>query len=183
MKLLFLVILIFAVVAVAAFLAATFKKRAAPQSGVYYLRQKLFSAAERSFLGVMEGALPAGFRVFGKVRLEDIFGVKAGLDRPARTAARNRINRKHVDFLIVRSADLRPVAGIELDDSSHEAEDRQERDAFVNEVFASGGIPLLHFPAQKTYAPHELSRQLHQILSGGGAATAQAPRSAPGVQS
>ena len=134
------------------------------KAGVYYLKKSLFTPAERSLLGVLEPNLPPGVRVFGKVRLEDIFGVKAGLEKGERQAARNRINRKHVDFLLVRSTDLAPLAGIELDDSSHEEEDRQQRDAFVDSVFASGGLPLLHVPAQKSYNPAELKATVAEIL-------------------
>jgi hypothetical protein len=124
--------------------------------GVYSLKKALFTPAERSFLGVLEPNLPPGVRVFGKVRLADILDVKKGLERGERQGALNRINRKHVDFLLVRTSDLAPVAGIELDDSSHEEEDRQQRDAFVDEAFAGAGLPLLHFPAQKTYNPAEI---------------------------
>ncbi len=134
------------------------------KGSVYYLRKSLFTAAERSFLGVLESVLPAGVRVFGKVRLEDILGVKAGLERGERQAARNRINRKHVDFLLVRSNDLAPLAGIELDDSSHEEEDRQQRDEFVDEAFACAGLPLLHVPAQKSYNPTDLKAKLTATL-------------------
>jgi hypothetical protein len=133
------------------------------KADLFYLRKPLFSPAERSFLGVLEGNLPNGVRVFGKVRLEDIFGVKSGLDRGRRQAARNRINRKHVDFLLVRANDLAPVAGIELDDRSHEEEDRQERDQFVDSVFSSAGLPLLHMPAQKAYNPAEVRAKLAAI--------------------
>jgi hypothetical protein len=133
------------------------------KAGVYYLKKALFTPAERSFLGVLEPNLPPGLRVFGKVRLEDILGVKAGLERGERQAARNRINRKHVDFLLVRANDLAPVAGIELDDSSHEEEDRQQRDAFVDEAFASAGLPLLHVPAQKSYNPAEIRSRLTSL--------------------
>jgi hypothetical protein len=155
------------VVVIAAVLAALKAKlgNGAAKTGVYYARKSLFTPAERSFLGVLEANLPAGVRAFGKVRLEDIVGVKSGLDRSERQAARNRINRKHVDFLLVRTDDLSPVAGLELDDSSHEEEDRQQRDAFVDAVFASAGIPLLHVPAQKAYNPAELKAKLAALLT------------------
>ena len=39
--------------------------------GAYYLRKALFTPAERSFLVVLDRALPPGVRVFGKVRLAD----------------------------------------------------------------------------------------------------------------
>ena len=154
------------VLAVLAVVAALKLKAMGPgKSGSYYLRKTLFTAAERSFLGVLESVLPPGVRVFGKVRLEDIFGVARGLQPGERQGARNRISRKHVDFLLVRTSDLAPLAGIELDDSSHDEEDRQQRDAFVDEVFNSGGLPLLHVPAQKSYVPTEIKTKLAAILS------------------
>ena len=146
-------------------LLAVLKLKAGAKRGVYYLRKALFTAAEQSFLGGLEQVLPPGVRVFGKVRLADIFGVQRGLDPSARQSARNRIDRKHVDFLLVRTDDLAPLAGIELDDRSHEEEERQERDALVDEVFAGAGLPLLHVPAQKTYDPADLKAKVASLLA------------------
>jgi hypothetical protein len=134
------------------------------RAGLYYLRKSLFSPAERAFLVVLERNVPDGVRVFGKVRLEDVFGVVSGLDRGERLAARNKINRKHVDFLLVRETDLAPLAGIELDDSSHDEDDRRDRDEFVDTVFASAKLPLLHVPAAKTYSPADLKARLAEVL-------------------
>ena len=63
----------------------------------------------------------------------------------------NRIHMKHVDFLICASDDMRPVLGIELDDKSHARKDRQERDTFVDSVFATAGLPILHVQAVGGY--------------------------------
>jgi hypothetical protein len=102
-----------AVALVAFFLWVVVKAQmAGRRKGDYYLRKSLFTPAERAFLPVLERAMPAGLRVFGKVRLEDIFGVKSGLDLSERQAARNKVSRKHVDFLLVRDDDFAPVAGI-----------------------------------------------------------------------
>lgn len=161
-----LVIVAILVLIVLAVVAALKLKAAGPnKTGLYYLRNTLFSPAERSFLGVLESILPPGVRVFGKVRLEDIFGVIKGLERGERQGAQNRIRSKHVDFLLLRTTDLAPLAGIELDDSSHDEEDRQQRDAFVDEVFKSAGLPLLHVTAQKSYAPAEIKSKVVALLS------------------
>lgn len=160
-----IILLVVVVLAITVALAAVKRKGAGGKTNAYSLRKALFTPAERSFLGVLDRELPAGVRVFGKVRLEDIFGVVNGLDPGTRQSARNRINRKHVDFLLVRATDFAPLAGIELDDRSHDAKDRQQRDAFVDEVFASGGLPLLHVPAEKSYNPAEIKATLVSILS------------------
>lgn len=133
----------------------------------YALRPAILSPAERSFLGVLESLLPEDVEYLTKVRLGDVFTTKQGLDGPHRTRARNRINQKHVDFLLVRASDLKPLAGIELDDASHEAEARQRRDAFVDSVFQSCKIPLLHVPARATYNLEELRTTITAMLARG----------------
>ncbi|MDI1250326.1 MAG: DUF2726 domain-containing protein [Lacunisphaera sp.] len=162
------IIIIFGLVAVVLVVLAILKAKLAgsgAKAGVYYLKKSLFTPAERSFLGVLEPVLPPGVRVFGKVRLEDIFGVVKGLNASERQSARNRINRKHVDFLLVRATDLAPIAGIELDDSSHEEEERQERDAFVDSAFASASLPLLHVAVQQSYKPADVKAKVASLFS------------------
>ncbi|HVU36439.1 MAG TPA: DUF2726 domain-containing protein [Opitutaceae bacterium] len=130
----------------------------------FLARKTILSPAERSFLGALEAAVPEHVRVFPKVRLGDVFVTRPGLSRPERASAWNRINQKHVDFLLVRRNDLAPIAGVELDDRSHEAEDRIERDAFVNDVFRAGGVPVLHIQAQAAYSVDALRDELVAVL-------------------
>lgn len=123
---------------------------------VYELRPAILTKAERSFFGALEQACPNGVGLLAKVRLGDLFQPRKGLARSEWAKASNRINNKHVDFLLVRASDFVPVAGVELDDKSHARRDRQWRDEFVNEVFRSAGLPLLHVPAQASYSVAEL---------------------------
>ena len=58
----------------------------------------------------------------------------------------SRINGKSVDFLICTN-DMRPLLAIELDDTTHNRPDRQQRDAFVNTIITTAHIPLLRFAA------------------------------------
>lgn len=57
----------------------------------------------------------------------------------------NRISAKHVDYLICDPDSFKPKAAIELDDNTHFYEDRQDRDLFVNNVYKSVELPILHF--------------------------------------
>lgn len=157
-----LVVFLFAVLTLAlAFLKAKAGRGASTgPDNVYELRGAILTKAERSFLGALEEALPSGVGLLAKVRLGDIFQPKKGLNPSARTKAGNRINSKHVDFLLVRASDLVPMAGIELDDASHARRDRQNRDEFVNAVFRSASLPLLHIPAQSSYSVAALKTTL-----------------------
>ena len=156
------------VVIVIGLVAAKFAKKHEENKAlpdVYYLRKSLFTSAERSFFGVMESLEYEGLTITGKVRLADIFGVKKGLDQGDRLRAQNRINAKHVDFLLVQKSDGRPVLGIELDDRSHEEKDRAVRDAFVDTVFASAGLPILHVPVKQAYDPKEVHRLIDSAIN------------------
>ena len=72
----------------------------------------------------------------------------------------NKIDRKHVDFLLCNPRAVRPFLGIELDDKSHQRDDRQERDQFVDQVFAAVGIPLVRVPVKHTYSLQEVQALL-----------------------
>ena len=52
---------------------------------------------------------------------------------------------------------MKPLCGIELDDSSHENDDRQERDQFVDTLFREAGLPLLRVPVRREYNTSEIA--------------------------
>ena len=68
----------------------------------------------------------------------------------AQVGARNRIDRKTVDFLLVDPQSLDPIAAIEVDDRSHESERARNRDALVNSVLKDIDLRLHRFPATRT---------------------------------
>lgn len=57
----------------------------------------------------------------------------------------NKISAKHVDYLICDPETFRPKAAIELDDSTHYYQSRRKRDIFVDNVYRSVELPILHF--------------------------------------
>lgn len=67
-----------------------------------------------------------------KVALGDLFMVKADDASKFRTY-RNKIDRKHVDFLLCHPQTAHPLIGIELDDKSHQQRDRQNRTVRLQE--------------------------------------------------
>ncbi|MFO7618519.1 MAG: DUF2726 domain-containing protein, partial [Thermoplasmata archaeon] len=102
----------------------------------YHLRDDFLSAAEHSFYLVLRQAVEDWAVICPKVSLSDVFTAKSSDYGEYRTYT-NKIDRKHIDFLLCEPGTLRPVAGIELDDRSHARSDRQARDEFVKHRQAS----------------------------------------------
>ena len=119
----------------------------------YRLRDDFLSPGELAFYRVLVTTVDDTATVLTKVNLSDLFFVS----RPRENAAyRNRIDRKHVDFLLCDATTMRPRVGIELDDRSHDAANRKERDRFVERVFETAGLPLVRVPLRSGYSVIEL---------------------------
>jgi hypothetical protein len=130
----------------------------------YRQRDDFLSPAEFSFYRVLASAIGNRAIICPKVNLNDVFYVASPNENQAYQAYRNKIDRKHVDFLICDPTTMRPRLGIELDDSSHGRRDRQKRDEFVGRVFEAARLPLLHIPAQAAYNPSVLWSQVAPFL-------------------
>jgi len=91
----------------------------------------------------------------------------------------NRVDRKHVDFLVCDPGTMRLILGVELDDASHDRAERRGRDRFVDGVFVAAGLPLARFPAQAQYNTDEVRAQLRQAMEP--ATTTPSPTEEEGV--
>ena len=131
----------------------------------YQPAKALFSAAERSFLGVLDQAVGSEHRVFGKVRVADVAMVKPGLGKSARQGAINRCAYKHFDFVVCRAGDLAIVCAVELNDKSHSSQRAQSRDDLLLKVCQAIILPLLTVPARQAYSPQEIRSQFLAAVS------------------
>jgi len=152
---------------VAVLLAVMLRRQTGPSSDAYPYRKAgaLFSPAERSFLGVLEEACGNDFKVFGKVRVADVVTPLAGMDGSRRQSAFNRISSKHFDFLLCSASDLSVACVIELDDRSHQEAKRQARDQFLRGVCGAASLPLLQFPAKRSYSVKEVRESVQEALA------------------
>lgn len=128
----------------------------------YRLRDDFLSPAEKSFFQILRFWAEDRYTLFSKVSLADLFYVS----RPHENrSALNRIDRKHVDFVICDKQTLMPVFAVELDDSSHARPDRMARDRFVNDVFEAAALPLVHIPVRSGYTVAELETQFRGLVN------------------
>lgn len=156
-------ILIVVVIAIVAIVLAALKGKSVGGKGSlgfpYQPAGTLFTAAERSFLGVLDQAVGAEYRVFGKIRVADVAKVKPGLDKSARQKAVNRVAQKHFDFVVCRADNLAIVCAVELNDKSHASKKAQARDQFLTKVCEVIALPLLQVPAKRSYVTQEIRSQ------------------------
>jgi very-short-patch-repair endonuclease len=125
----------------------------------YELKHALMTPSERSFFGVLEQVVDATkYRIFPQVTLTSLVAVKRATS--AYQSYHNKIDRKTVDYVLVTRDTLEPRLTVELDDSTHDRESRKERDAFVDDVFATVGLPLLHVKARSAYDPRGLAEDV-----------------------
>jgi hypothetical protein len=128
----------------------------------YRLRDDFLSPTEASLFYALQQVVGDQALIMAKVRLADLFFVPRA---NGRDGSFNRISQKHIDFLVCHAKTVKPLCGIELDDSSHNSSKRQTRDDFVNQVFATAQLPLVRITAQRSYDRAQLAAQLMPYLA------------------
>jgi len=127
----------------------------------YMTRDDFLSSAEKSFYLTLKTFINEKAVICPKVSLKDIFFVSKSADNGAGKDYMKyfgRIAQKHVDFLLCDPKSMKPLCGVELDDSSHIKEKRAARDEFVDRVYANAGLPLVHIPLKQGYSVDDLKK-------------------------
>ncbi len=125
----------------------------------YRAAPSLLTPTESQFYAALVEAVGPMAVIQCKVRLADLL-----LTAPHDLAAFRRVSQKHVDFVLCDRATLRPRVAVELDDHTHQREDRRRRDDFVDRAYAQAGLPLVHLPVQERYSAAQLLGELQQFL-------------------
>ncbi len=111
-----------------------------PVEGAYKKRWLLTYNEKDAYKKLLDAANEVGYTIFSKVRLLDLLEPVSGKNYKSYFY---KVQAKHVDFVLL---DEKLVARciIELDDSSHDAKDRKERDSFVDKAVTSVGYKIIH---------------------------------------
>ena len=135
----------------------------APGRALYRYRPKtsLLTPSEAAFYRALELAVGHRFVVFAKVRMLDLC---ADLERRTNFVAFTKVVSKHLDFVLCEPDGFRPVLAVELDDRSHLRQDRKRRDEFVDDVFRTMGIGLLHQWVCSSYDTSWIARRVDAAL-------------------
>jgi len=131
------------------------------ETSLPYAKSKFLSIPEYSYYRVLKETLPE-YMIMSKVRLEDIIHVKKGTSKQEFNSARGKIKSRHIDFIICdEQANI--LLAIELNDKSHQAEDRIERDKFIQDALNIAGIKIIFQECKKAYSKDDIA-EITQIL-------------------
>ena len=123
-----------------------------PERLPYRLRENFLSTPELALLRALQEMVGRHYVICPKVALNDIFYIA----RPNENVHFfNKIFRKHVDFLLCEPPTLRPAIGIELVKPVARNETR-EADQFMQDLFLSAGLPLVHVLSSERYSEKDL---------------------------
>ena len=139
-----LILVIVVIAAVALAVAAKVKSGLGSQQDEWpFYAKKPLSDPEQILYFCLTKALPEHI-VLAQVGLSRILGVKKGNNFQS---WHNRINRMSADFVLC-SKDSSIVAVIELDDSSHQKEERKVADAKKDKALGAAGIRVVRWQAK-----------------------------------
>jgi len=103
----------------------------------YKLNESLLTKRENKFFCVLRPiANRHGLYIAVKPRMADF------IENLGSKYSFYRISQKHVDFLLCGD-DMKPIMALELDDSTHEREDRKARDELVSKIYKEVGLKLV----------------------------------------
>jgi hypothetical protein len=119
----------------------------------YRLRERFLSTPELALFRILQRMVGRHYVICPKVALDDIFYIV----RPNENVHFfNKIFRKHVDFLLCDPETLKPSIGIELVKPVLKG-DAREPDRFMEHLFLSAGLPLVHIQSSAHYSEQDLT--------------------------
>jgi very-short-patch-repair endonuclease len=155
------------VVAIAGVLLEKFRGKGGEivEARKYKYQQKNFfmSRAEHECYDALVSAVGEKYYIFPQVHLPSIVDNKVvGQNWKG---AFSHISQKSVDFVLCDKAYIAPKLAIELDDRTHERQDRIDRDGEVERVLQGAGLPLLRLQNNGSFDSKNLAEKVQGVLS------------------
>lgn len=150
-----LIIVIFVVI-------GTLKILLEPRSAYHYKKvENLLINSELHFYKFLLVNLPSNISIMCKVRLADIISpIEKG---KSRYGAFNKVKSKHIDFVLIDSNTSEIKALIELNGSSHQIQNRINRDNFVRKLSKSVDLAFFEVKVKPQYERSDIEEILEFI--------------------
>ncbi len=131
-----------------------------------YIARPLLTEHEFSFFEKLSDAAECigAQAVFPQVAMAALIDVRRGLESADRRAARNRFDRKIVDFVLVDPS-MRVLMIVELDDRTHDTEKRRAEDADRDSLTSRAGYRTARFRNGRRISVAEIEKELRRTMA------------------
>ena len=128
-----------------------------------YRRKNFFlTKSEREFYDNLIKAVGDKYHIFAQASLPTLVDHK--IKGQSWRGSFAHISRKSVDFVLCDRTYISPKLAIELDDQSHQRQDRQNRDREVERILEQAGVPLLRIDNNKRFDTEELIKKIQELV-------------------
>lgn len=128
------------------------------------------TANELRLFRCLEIVADGEFVIAPQVHLGALVKIRHGVRSGNAMRHRNALNRR-VDFVLC-DRELNTVGVVELDDKSHDVPDQAKRDATLDAILASAGIPIARIGSARFYEPQAIAAQIEAAFNERAAPTA-----------
>lgn len=151
------------VLVVIAVLIGKTKQKTNPSKYSYTKKDFFMSRAEHECYNALIQAVGHDYYIFAQVHLSTI--VNHTIKGQSWQGALSHINRKSVDFVLCDKSYISPKLAIELDDKSHQEEERKTRDQELERILAEAGVPLLRLENHGSFDSTAIQKQIQETLT------------------
>lgn len=128
----------------------------------YVVDEVLFTPNQRVFQSVLERAVGKGYRIYGKVRVADVIGLRPRLDPWARRRAYERLGERRFDFLVCTEQSSAIACAINLAPRSRLR--RVPPNDSLNRICAAAKLPFVRFRESDLYSVIEIEEQVFAAM-------------------
>jgi hypothetical protein len=126
----------------------------------YHKKDSLITRPEHEVFDILVEIFGDAYYVFPQVHLSSFLFTERGQGK----GAFSHINQKSVDYLICDKAYIKPLIAIELDDRSHQEEERKIRDENVEQVLQQVNLPLVRIENHGSFDKQKIKEQIFSVL-------------------
>lgn len=139
-------------------------KTLVPSFNYSYKKKDFFmTRAEHECYDALIAAVGRDYYVFAQVHLPTIVNHK--IKGQSWQGAFSHINRKSVDFVLCDKNYISPKLAIELDDKSHQEEDRKIRDQELERILSEANLPLLRLENRGHFDRTIIQQQIREKVT------------------
>lgn len=163
MTALIIIIIVIIIVVGRSYLSKTSPKTKRDFTYRYSSKKYLMTAAENEFFDTLLKSVGDSYYVFPQVHLSAFLYKSKG--QAYWRGAQDYIEKMSVDYIICDKKYRKPLLAIELDDKTHDLENRKKRDADVERILANANLPLLRFRDVRDLPDTEIIRRINSVLT------------------